>query len=57
MSVRFGRSAGNGTRLVRGKFWCIAGAEVGTFVVQSFAANLFGMQFQLVLDVRDVFYE
>lgn len=49
MSVRVGRRAGNGTRLNRGNFWCIAGAEVGTFVVQSLAANLFGMQFQLVL--------
>ena len=49
MSVRAGRRAGNGTWLNRGKFWGIVGAEVGAFVVQSLAANLFGMLFQFVL--------
>jgi len=58
ISVRVWRRAGNGTRLNRGKFWCIAGVEVGTFVVPKFwPANLFGMQFQLGTCVRDVFYE
>jgi len=49
VSVRVGRRAGNGTWLNRGKFWGIVCAEVGAFVVQSLAANLFGMQFQFVL--------
>lgn len=44
-----------GTRLNQGKFLCSAGAEVGTFVVQSLAANWFGMQFQLLVVCETVF--